>query len=87
MTLRGRYDFSKEVLLGPRRPPNNLMGPEAQGMATSPQGFFILTPLSREDGSVVIVNRGWVPRGAEGWSRPEGVVEVTAVMMPPGQWC
>lgn len=83
VSVRGTYDFSKEILLGPRRPPSNLMGPEAQGMATSPQGFFVLTPLKREDGSIVIVNRGWVPRGAESWNRPEGVVEVAAVLMPP----
>lgn len=31
-------------------------------MAPSPMGNFVHTPLKRKDGSVVIVNRGWVPR-------------------------
>lgn len=31
-------------------------------MAPSPMGDFVHTPLKRGDGSVVLVNRGWVPR-------------------------
>ena len=52
-------------------------------MATNPQGYYVITPLYREDGSLVFVNRGWVPKSMEAckWSRPEGHVNVVAVLI------
>jgi cytochrome oxidase assembly protein ShyY1 len=52
-------------------------------MSVRPSGYYVLTPLVRTDGSVAIVNRGWVPREAavDGeWSRPVGHVEVIGVL-------
>ncbi|HTD02269.1 SURF1 family protein [Undibacterium sp.] len=34
-------------------------------------GFWLLTPLRSEDGSVVLVNRGFVPAKAGDWARPD----------------
>ena len=44
-------------------------------------GYQIVTPLKRDDGSLVLVNRGWVPldkRAPE--SRPEGLPEGTVTV-------
>lgn len=39
-------------------------------------GYWVMTPLARDDGSIVIVNRGFVPLSRkEPASRPEGNVE------------
>jgi surfeit locus 1 family protein len=47
---RGRYDAGRQILL------DNLTH---EGRA----GYQVLTPLLREDGTAVLVNRGWVPAG------------------------
>ena len=69
-----------EVLLGPRAAPI-ASRKTAQGMASNPQGYYILTPflLAGTDESVFI-NRGWVPLHAKIWSRPTGRVRIRAVM-------
>lgn len=46
-TVSGRYLFDKQVFVGPR-PYDNM------------PGFHVLTPLQLSDGSVLLVNRGWV---------------------------
>jgi hypothetical protein len=38
-----------ELLLGPRASPPGLITPAAQGMATNPQGFYVITPLKVHD--------------------------------------
>lgn len=61
--LEGRLLHNKEVLIGPRGAP--IGGPGTNtggGMGPSPQGFMVLTPLQLIDGSLVWINRGWVPR-------------------------
>jgi cytochrome oxidase assembly protein ShyY1 len=51
-------------------------------------GFEVLTPFQLEDGSIFIVDRGWVPTGEEQDSpdfvpdAPSGTVEVTARLKP-----
>jgi cytochrome oxidase assembly protein ShyY1 len=51
-------------------------------------GFEVLTPLRLEDGSIFIVDRGWVPTGEEQDSpdhvpeAPTGTVDVTARLKP-----
>lgn len=37
-----------------------LVGPRSRGDGVS--GYFLVTPLEREDGSRVLVKRGWVSR-------------------------
>jgi surfeit locus 1 family protein len=61
-------------------------------MSASPgravQGFYILTPLRLRDGSIVIVNRGFVPTELRDASRreatqPDGEVTVTGLVRAP----
>jgi surfeit locus 1 family protein len=52
------------------------------------QGFFVLTPLKRPDGSVVIVNRGFVPtqfreRAARVAGQVEGDIALTGLVRAP----
>ncbi|CAM9279987.1 unnamed protein product [Hapterophycus canaliculatus] len=80
--VTGVFDHTKEVLVGPRGVPPGMKatsGPSS--MAPSPMGNFVHTPLKRGDGSVVLINRGWVPRTKGlGWSRPEGEVTMVGVL-------
>lgn len=53
-------------------------------MSSSPQGFFVITPLERSHRmGTVLINRGWVPRQYvqqnAAWNRPKGVVEIVGV--------
>jgi surfeit locus 1 family protein len=70
IVLRGKFDHVKEILLGPRPPPVGVFGPAAQGMATNPSGYYVITPFQAEDGRLVLVNRGWVGRQTKTWSHP-----------------
>ena len=51
-------------------------------------GFHIITPLTTEDGSTILVNRGWVPkkyikRETRLFSLPKGIVEVVGLVRMP----
>ena len=52
-------------------------------------GFFVLTPLLLDDGSAVLVQRGWMPRDFQDRSRvatlptPEGTLELVGRIAPP----
>lgn len=52
-------------------------------------GFFVITPLQLDDGSAVVVQRGWQPRDAMDRSRvaetptPPGPVSLTGRVAPP----
>ncbi|CAE7569917.1 Surf1 [Symbiodinium microadriaticum] len=53
-------------------------------MATNPQGFYIITPFSLQDGrGTVFINRGWIPKNMRDFSRPEGVVEAVGEVQDP----
>ena len=51
-------------------------------------GFYVVTPLQLDDGSAVLVQRGWVPRDLLDRTRvaapapPEGVVQVQGRIAP-----
>ncbi|GAA1119077.1 SURF1 family cytochrome oxidase biogenesis protein [Nocardiopsis metallicus] len=68
----GTWDQDNEVLLRNRD--------SSQGHGV---GFHVLTPLVTEDGTAVLVNRGWIERGENAQDTPdappvpEGEVEVT----------
>jgi surfeit locus 1 family protein len=49
--LTGRYDSQRQILL------------DNMPSARSRPGYHVLTPLQRESGDWVLVNRGWVPAG------------------------
>lgn len=80
ISTTGTYEHTKEILLGPRSAPVGLVGDAAQGLATNPQGYYVVTPLKRMDGTVVFINRGWVAMNEKTWSRPNGVVKVHAIV-------
>ncbi|GAC1418727.1 MAG: SURF1 family protein [Actinomycetota bacterium] len=70
----GRYDISHEVVLRAR---------SLNGQA----GNHVLTPLRLEDGTGVIVDRGWVPIDHESPPvsdalPPSGVVSITGALVP-----
>lgn len=48
VSLRGRYLHSKELYVGARSRRGNL-------------GYHVYTPFAARDGTVVLVNRGWIP--------------------------
>lgn len=76
VTATGAYEPEREVVVRQR------LG------ADDKQGYFVVTPLRLTDGSAVLVNRGWVPAGADLTSFPEvpppptGEVTVTGRLRP-----
>lgn len=57
--VRGVFDHSREMLVGPR--------PGTNDDGETVPGYLVVTPLRLEDGSKVLVNRGHVPAG---WADP-----------------
>jgi surfeit locus 1 family protein len=74
--IEGTFRHDKEVLLGLRSVPPNLVGAKAEGMAVNPLGYFIITPFVLKDGSTIFVNRGWVSMKMTNWDRPKGIVSL-----------
>jgi len=75
--IEGRFDHSHEMLVGPRMHGETL-------------GYHLLTPFNCNDGSIVIVNRGWIPAAlkdpkARVAFTMSGPVCVTGVVRRPGQ--
>ena len=72
----GRFDGTEDVLIGYR---------SLNGIS----GHHVVTPLVLDDGTAVLVNRGWVPAHyAEDWpvaeaASPDGVLEVTGYLRAP----
>ena len=72
-TLRGVYDFEKQVLVGPR-------------VYGNIPGWHVITPLKLGDGSWILVNRGWVPQhwpAADETGKPRGRVGVAGLLRLP----
>ena len=80
VVVSGAYDAGRTVKVGPRSPPPGLFE-RAPGLGTGPQGFTNITVLRRKDGSEVLVDRGWSPRGIE-TACPTTTCEVVAVNSP-----
>lgn len=61
--------------------------PEGQGARAGGLGLYVVTPLRREDGSVILVNRGFVRTQADNRApsvkTPEGVITLTGFRRPP----
>ncbi len=75
VTVSGRFLHDAEI---------HLAAHNARGVF----GYHVITPLVRAGGSVVLVNRGWVPpqhKAAESRARGqvEGTVEITGIVRPP----
>ncbi|THJ67353.1 SURF1 family protein [Arthrobacter echini] len=76
ITFMGTYDVANQVIVR-NRPLNGQ------------PGYEVLTPLRLEDGTAVIIDRGWLPIGNDEAGRPDeipapprGEVEVTARIKP-----
>ncbi len=76
VTASGVYDTGHEVVVRRRT--------AADGREV---GYFVLTPLIREDGTALLVNRGWVPGNGDQRTFPEvpdapgGTVTLTGRLM------
>lgn len=64
--VTGTFRHDCQVLVGPRSAPNTA---KPQGLATSPMGYLVVTPLERASHGPVLVNRGWVPRNVQEWDQ------------------
>ncbi|MEV5408091.1 SURF1 family protein [Thermopolyspora sp. NPDC052614] len=80
VTARGTFDAARQLLVADRTP--NAAGPG--GRAASGQGYWLLTPLRLDDGTLVAVVRGWVASaGDPATAVPTGTVTVTGRLQPP----
>lgn len=52
----------------------------AQASTVRGAGYWVMTPLRRDDGAILFVNRGFVPDRRAGYDRPEGEVRVTGLL-------
>jgi surfeit locus 1 family protein len=69
----GRFRHDQEMLVGPR-------------MRDGKEGYIVITPLEREDGSTILVSRGWIEKKfKEQRSRPmpEGPTKVEGLLRVP----
>lgn len=71
--MDGVFQHDKEILLGPRT--------RGDGQV----GYFIITPLVRENGTTILVKRGWVSMAKkERHTRPDsltpGIVHVEGLL-------
>ncbi|PNY24424.1 Cytochrome oxidase assembly protein shy1 [Tolypocladium capitatum] len=71
----GRFRHDQEMLIGPR-------------MRDGKDGYMVVTPLEREGGSTVLVNRGWISKKhrrqrTRPASLPRGLVTVEGLLREP----
>jgi len=80
--LSGRYLADKEV-----RVFTSLPAGDARGPASGP-GAWIMTPFRLAEGGAILVNRGFVPEGAEWAPPPQGETEIAGLIRPddPPNW-
>ncbi|KAJ3153047.1 surf-like protein [Geranomyces michiganensis] len=86
--VSGEFLHDLEMLLGPRTRNDQAQGGGLIG-GGNPVGFFSITPFRRaDDGTIILVNRGWIPRDKrDKRTRPEGfkhgVIEIEGLMRSP----
>jgi surfeit locus 1 family protein len=78
-------EFRRSTVTGEYQPADEVLVRSQVYQAVS--GFHVITPLLGEDGTAVLVNRGWVPLDADevpviAASPPEGEVTVTGWIRP-----
>lgn len=77
VVARGRYRHDQEMLVGPR-------------VHDGENGYLVITPLERKDGSKILVSRGWIAKdkmehGARPLGVPRGEVEVAGLLREPSK--
>lgn len=61
--VRGSFDHSKEMFIGPRSLIDSQGGSGGGVISTDVKtGWHVITPFLVENGPTILVNRGWVPR-------------------------
>jgi surfeit locus 1 family protein len=77
VVVTGTFRHDQEMLVGPR-------------MRDGEQGYIIVTPLQREDGSKILVSRGWIAKGKKDQldrsskeALPRGRVQVMGLLRQP----
>ena len=71
----GKFRHDQEMLIGPR-------------MRDGTDGYMVITPLERENGTTILVNRGWIDKkhraqGSRPDSLPRGEVTVEGLLREP----
>ncbi|SEM76341.1 SURF1 family protein [Nonomuraea pusilla] len=75
----GEYDAARQILVADRRPDVSAPG----GNVSRDRGYWVLTPLRLDDGTLVPVVRGWVATaGDPGTAVPPGRVAVSGRIRP-----
>ncbi|WP_219472351.1 SURF1 family protein [Nonomuraea rhizosphaerae] len=78
VSAQGVYDSSRQLLVADRQPDVDAPG----GRASRGEGYWVLTPLKLDDGTLMPVVRGWTAEPAEPVAAPEGRVEVAGRLRP-----
>lgn len=80
VTAQGVFDAARQLLVADRTADAAVPG----GRASRGKGFWLLTPLRLDDGTIVPVVRGWVATaGDPATAVPSGTVTVTGRLQPP----
>ncbi|MFI6477105.1 SURF1 family protein [Nonomuraea sp. NPDC050663] len=79
VTASGTYDPTLQLFVVDRKPDADAVG----GKASRDEGFWVLTPIRLDDGTLVPVVRSWVAQQADAPAVPSGKVQVTGRISPP----
>ncbi|GGO69395.1 SURF1 family protein [Nonomuraea cavernae] len=80
VTAEGVYDATRQLLVIDRRPSVEAPG----GNVARDEGYWVLTPLKLDDGTLVPVVRGWAATADDpGLAVPQGRVTVAGRLRPP----
>jgi cytochrome oxidase assembly protein ShyY1 len=78
VSAQGVYDASRQLLVADRQPDVDAPG----GKISRDDGYWVLTPLRLDDGTLMPVVRGWVAKAGDPAPVPEGRVEVAGRLRP-----
>lgn len=78
--VTGQLDPERELKVGPRSAPAGLID-RPQGLSSGPVGYEIVSVLKLDDGSEVMLNRGWAPKNAD-YETPREAIRLVALVEP-----
>jgi len=82
--IKGKFDNSKEIFIGPRSLLDVHGGSSGFGVISSGDkvGWHVVTPFQIEGGPRILINRGWIPRTKmDPAQRKEGQLEGTVELI------